>query len=216
MGELATLFISTFATLMAVINPLEAIPIYLQLLESRDEQTHLAVATKSCLYAAALMLFFLVFGTFIMRIFGVPLSMVRIVGGIILMRLGFDLFAPSATARLIPKTGSAQEDITFVPLAMPVMVGPGVIATVLGMAALVERSHLFPLVMIVVAILAATLLTFLSLIYARRLMRWFGKKGIDAATRIVGFFVAAMGMGLIFHGVFDALVSYGIVAAHVH
>jgi len=42
-------------------------------------------------------------------------------------------------------------------------------------------------------------------------MRWFGPKGIDAASRIVGFFVAAMGMGLIFHGVVEALFSYGVI-----
>jgi multiple antibiotic resistance protein len=216
MGELPTLFIGTFTTLLAVINPLEAIPIYLQLLEGRDEQVHRTVALKSCLYAAVLMLFFFIFGTFIMRIFGVPLSMVRIVGGIILMRLGFELFSPSPADRIICQSSSPQENISFVPLAMPVMVGPGVIATVLGMGSLVSRSHLFPLVMIPVAILAVTLLTYLSLSNARKLMRWFGKKGLDAATRIVGFFVAAMGMGLIFHGLFDALVSYGIVAPHVH
>jgi multiple antibiotic resistance protein len=57
------------------------------------------------------------------------------------------------------------------------------------------------------------LLTYLSLVNAVKLTRWFGQKGIDAATRIVGFFVAAMGMGLIFHGVIEALLSYGIVAA---
>jgi multiple antibiotic resistance protein len=216
MGELPTLFIGTFTTLIAVINPLEAIPIYLRLLEGRDDLTHRTVAFKSCLYSAVLMLFFLIFGTFIMRIFGVPLSMVRIVGGIILMRLGFELFAPSRAGSLIPQSGSPQEDITFVPLAMPVMVGPGVIATILSMASLVKRSHLFPLVIISIAIVAATFLTYLSLSNARRLMRWFGKKGIDAATRIVGFFVAAMGMGLIFHGLFDALAFYGLVAPHTH
>ena len=63
------------------------------------------------------------------------------------------------------------------------------------------------------AIVAAMLVTYLSLVYAGKVTRWFGPKGIDAASRIVGFFVAAMGMGLIFHGVVDALHSYGIIAA---
>ena len=90
-----TLFITTFTTLLAVINPLEALPIYLKLLSGQDEATHRRVAFKSCLYAAILMFFFLVFGTLMLRIFEVPLSMVRIVGGIILMRIGFSLFLPS-------------------------------------------------------------------------------------------------------------------------
>ena len=199
---------------MAVINPLEAMPVFLELLEGKDEPAHRQVALRSCLYATLLMLFFLVFGTLIMRIFGVPLSMVRIVGGIILMRLGFELFAPSPASRIIPGKGEAdQRGVAFIPLAMPLMVGPGVIATVLGMASLGKPTDLFPLVVIFMAIVAAMLVTCLSLVYAGKVTRWFGPKGIDAASRIVGFFVAAMGMGLIFHGVVDALHSYGIIAA---
>ena len=144
MDEHLNLFIGTFTTLLAVVNPLEVMPVFLQLLHGRDEPAHRQVAWRSCLYAAILMFFFLIFGTLVMRLFGVPLSMVRIVGGIILMRLGFELFAPSPAGSLIPKGESAQEDIAFIPLAMPIMVGPGVIATILGMASLVKRTDIFP------------------------------------------------------------------------
>lgn len=212
MDEHLTLFVGTFTTLIAVINPLEAMPVFLQLLQGRDEETHRQVALKSCLYATILMFFFLFFGTLVMHLFGVPLSMVRIVGGIILMRLGFELFAPSSADSLIPTSESPQENVAFIPLAMPIMVGPGVIATVLGMASLVKKSEYLALAVIPLAIVAVMLVTYLSLVHAGRLTRWFGQKGIDAASRIVGFFVAAMGIGLIFHGVMEALVSYGIIA----
>ena len=72
--ELA-LFVATFATLLAIINPLEVLPIYLKLLDRADVPTRRAVAFKSCLYAMGLCFFFLVFGSLLMRIFGVPLSM---------------------------------------------------------------------------------------------------------------------------------------------
>ncbi|MGO9622476.1 MAG: MarC family protein [Desulfobaccales bacterium] len=214
MGEALTLFIGTFTTLLAVINPLEAMPIFLQLLYGRDEPAHRRVALHSCLYATILMFFFLVFGTLIMRVFEVPLSMVRIVGGIILMRLGFELFAPSPASTIIPhnKGEADQGDVAFIPLAMPIMVGPGVIATILGMASMVKKSEYLPFSGIPLAIVATMLLTYLSLVNASKLTRWFGQKGIDAASRIVGFFVAAMGMGLIFHGVVEALHTYGIIA----
>ncbi len=213
MEEHLTLFISTFTTLLAVINPLEAMPVYLQLLYGRDQQTHRRIAFNSCLYATILMFFFLVFGTLIMRLFGVPLSMVRIVGGIVLMRLGFELFAPSPASVLIPsdKGEADQGDVAFIPLAMPIMVGPGVIATILGMASMVKKSDYLPLAVIPLAILGAMIITYLSLVNAGKLTRWFGPKGIDAASRIVGFFIAAMGMGLIFHGVVEALLSYGLI-----
>lgn len=214
MGDLLTLFVGTFTTLLAVVNPLEAMPVFLQLLHGQDEPAHRRVALQSCLYATLLMVFFLAFGTLIMRLFGVPLSMVRIVGGIILMRLGFELFAPSPGSSLIP-AGMGEADpgeVAFIPLAMPIMVGPGVMATVLGMASTVKRTDFFPLLVIALAIFATMFLTYRVLVRAGQLMHRIGPKGIDAASRIVGFFVAAMGMGLIFHGVLEALVFYGVVS----
>ena len=86
MGRELSLFIGTFTTLLAIINPLEVLPVYLKLLEGKDVATHRQIAWKSCVYALLLILFFLIFGTLMMRLFGVPLAMVRIVGGIILRR----------------------------------------------------------------------------------------------------------------------------------
>jgi multiple antibiotic resistance protein len=209
-----TLFITTFTTLLAVINPLESFPIFLELLSGQDEQAHLKVARLSCGYATLLIFFFLVFGTAMLWIFSVPLSMIRIVGGIILMRIGFSLFLPSSSDKMFRGAGqdSNQQDqgIAFVPLAMPLMFGPGVLATVLGMSSLVRHPiHNFvSLISISLAILAAMLVTYLTLAYARKLTGRIGPRGIDAATRIVGFFVAAIGMGLVFHGVVEALQNY--------
>ena len=95
MARELSLFIGTFATLLAIINPLEVLPVYLKLLEGKDVATHRQIAWKSCVYALFLSLFFLIFGTLMMRLFGVPLAMVRIVGGIILVKIGFELFSPS-------------------------------------------------------------------------------------------------------------------------
>jgi multiple antibiotic resistance protein len=156
--------------------------------------------------------FFLIFGTLLLKIFEVPLSMVRIVGGIILMRIGFSLFMPSSgTASIIPNApAGAGDNVAFVPLAMPLMFGPGAIATVLGMASLVRHplTEFLPLAAIVAAILLTMITTYLVLAYADAITGRIGPRGIDAATRIVGFFVAAMGMGLIFHGVIEAIQTY--------
>jgi multiple antibiotic resistance protein len=70
-----------------------------------------------------------------------------------------------------------------------------------------------PLV-VAAAIVATMFVTYLCLAYARTLLARIGPMGIDAATRIIGFFVAAMGGGLIFHGVMEALQTYGVVPAH--
>jgi len=212
-----TLFIATFSTLLAIINPLEALPVFLQLAARREDQERVLLARRACLYAVGLMFFFLIFGTLILRIFGIPLSMVRIVGGIILTRLGFTLFSSRpADAATDHETNVHPTDVAFVPLAMPIMVGPGAIATVLGMTSLVKHAEfeVAAFVAISVAILAAMLVTYLVLRAAKIVLARIGPQGIDAATRIVGFFVSAMGMGLIFHGVIEALQTYGLATMH--
>ena len=93
MSKEFALFVGTFTTLLAIINPLEVLPVYLKLLDGADDAMHRAVAWKSSLYALLLCFFFLIFGTLLLRLFGVPLSMIRIVGGIILMKIGFELFS---------------------------------------------------------------------------------------------------------------------------
>ena len=218
MNNVATLFISTFTTLLAIINPLESLPVFLKLLEGQDLHARRRVAWKACIYATLLLFFFLIFGTLLLKIFEVPLSMVRIVGGIILMRIGFSLFMPSgAKASIIPNApAEAPDDVAFVPLAMPLMFGPGAIATVLGMASLVRHplTEFLPLTAIVAAILLTMITTYLVLAYADAIVGRIGPRGIDAATRIVGFFVAAMGTGLIFHGVIEAIQTYLLTGKH--
>jgi len=217
MGHELTLFVGTFATLLAIINPFEVLPVYLKMLEGQDAATHRQVAWKACFYALSLSLFFLIFGTLILRLFGVPLSMVRIVGGIILMKIGFELFSPSAAGGVIPEGGADQgSNIAFVPLAMPLMCGPGAIATILGMTSTIKQSstELVSFVAIVLAILATMLVTYVCLAYASKLSDRLGPMGIDAITRIVGFFVSAMGVALIFDGVIEALQTHGVTSLH--
>lgn len=217
MDPALTLFVSMFTTLLAIINPLEAIPVFLGLLQGKDDAEHRRVAFKACLYALLLMLFFLLFGNILLRLFEVPLSMVRVVGGVILMRIGFELFAPSANSNLIPKGGNGSQDIAFIPMAMPIMFGPGAIATVIGLTSTIKDSEraLLSGVAVVLAMIATMLTVYLSLRYAKNILAKIGPQGIDAATRIVGFFVAAMGVGLIFHGSVEFLQTYGVLLGGV-
>ncbi|MBM3626150.1 MAG: MarC family protein, partial [Alphaproteobacteria bacterium] len=94
-----TLFFTTFTTLLAVINPFEVLPIFLMLQREKNDVERRRVAFLSCLYALLLILFFLFFGAVILKIFGVSLNMVRIAGGIVLTRIGFELFLPSSNEK---------------------------------------------------------------------------------------------------------------------
>ncbi|WP_395666545.1 MarC family protein [Methylocella sp.] len=213
MSQPWALFVGTFTTLLAIINPLQALPVFLMLMEGRGDAERRAVALRSCLYATLLLFFFLVFGAIILSVFGVPLSMVRIVGGIILTKIGFELFAPSKDSSIIPQAGAPRGDVAFVPLALPIMCGPGAIATVLGMQSQIRQSPTESLAFasIAGAILAAMLVTLVCLVYAGKLVDRIGPHGIDAVTRIVGFFVSAIGVGLVFNGVVGGLHDYGVL-----
>ena len=204
------LLIGTFTTLLAVVNPLEALPIFLSLSQDRDIQERRKLAFRSCMYALILMIAFLLFGTFILKVFGINLAMVRTVGGIILMKIGFNLFMNGASSDSTMTSSSADKksDPSFVPLAMPIMFGPGVLATVIGMTSLKSNvDELFSILMITIAAVACMFVVYLTLAYADKILKRIGNKGIDAATRIIGFFVASMGMGLIFQGIAEFIKS---------
>ena len=214
MELLLSMFVGTFTTLLAVVNPLEALPVFLSLSKGKDAKALRNLAFRSCLYALILIISFLVFGTFVLKIFGVNLAMVRIVGGIILMKIGFDLFMPGKQGEGItnPTAGGGSADPAFVPLAMPIMFGPGVLATVIGMTSMKTiGNELLSICVIAIAAIACMVVIFLTLAYAQKIVRRIGEKGIDAATRLVGFFVASMGMGLIFHGLIEFLQTYHLL-----
>ena len=218
------LFLATFTTLLAIINPFEALPVYLGFAERLDDKGRRSLALRSCFYALLLMFFFLAFGTLLLKVFGVPMAMVRIAGGIILTRLGFQLFSsPSSVGGPAPKAGDKAGggddnggDAAFVPLAMPIMFGPGAMATILGMTSQVKHSgtEITGLLAVSAALVATMATTFLILAGAKKLQQWLGPRGIDAATRIVGFFVASMGIGMAFDGVIEALEMHGMSNLH--
>jgi multiple antibiotic resistance protein len=204
-----TIFIGTFTTLIAVINPLETLPIFLSFTSLKDKKATRKLAFRACLNALILMLSFLLLGTFILEIFGVDLSMVRTVGGIILLKIGFDLFNNPGNFIKTAAGDTGDADPAFVPLALPIMFGPGVLATVLSMTATKKGTNdLATIAMVAIASLACMLVMYLILTSANQIMRRIGQKGIDAATRLVGFFVATMGMGLMFHGIGEFLSIY--------
>lgn len=214
-----TLFLATFTTLLALINPFEALPVYLGFVEGKDLAARRSLAVRSCLYALALMLFFLAFGTLLLKLFGVSLSMVRIAGGIILTQIGFQLFSsPSSitASKTSAGMGEGTSDTAFIPLAMPIMFGPGAMATIMGMASVVERSRseLLGLGELSAALVATMAATLVFLLTAQRLQKGLSPRAIDAATRIVGFFVASIGIGMAFDGIMEGLQAHGVAYLH--
>jgi multiple antibiotic resistance protein len=96
------------------------------------------------------------------------------------------------------------------------MFGPGAIATIIGMTATIKdpAANIPSYIAISAAIVATMIVTYLCLAYAEKLTQRIEPMGIDATTRIVGFFVSAIGVGLIFDGVIEALEMHGVTYLH--
>ena len=137
------------------------------------------------------------------------------------MRIGFSLFMPDRSNAGTGLAGAASgpgadANIAFVPLAMPLMFGPGAIATIIGMASTIRTAsdETLSFIAIAAAIFMTMFVTYLCLVNARRLTDRIGPMGIDAMTRIVGFFVSAIGVGLVFDGTIEFLEMHGITNLH--
>jgi multiple antibiotic resistance protein len=214
MASALTLFLSAFSTLLALVNPLETLSVFLSLTNDQDEKQRRSIALRSCLYALLLMFFFLIFGTLILRIFGVTLSMVRMAGGLVLIRIGLSLFSGPASSLVTgpSSTTSGPADVAFVPLAMPIMFGPGGIATIIGLTSTAKhsKSELSSFAAISVAIVLAVAVTYICLFRAKQIFKLVGVNGVDAVTRIIGFFISTMGVSLLFSGAVEAVQAYGV------
>ena len=116
-----------------------------------------------------------------------------------------------AISTIVSMKNTDKGNIAFVPLAMPLMCGPGAIATIIGMTSLIKHSEFefFVFLAIACAILTTMVVTYLCLAYTENIFGRIGPTGIDAVTRIVGFFVSAISVGVIFHGITEAFRDFG-------
>lgn len=215
MSDQWTAFISTFATLLAIINPFEALPVFLLLLEGKDAAERRRIAARSCVYATLLMFFFTDLRD------ADPAAVRRAAEhGADRRRHHPDqdrlravlALAERGLAGSRPRQQERQYRLRVL-LALPIMCGPGTIATVLGMQSQIRQAgdEIGTFAAIAGAILAAMLVTYLCLAYAGKLVDRLGPMGIDATTSIVGFFVSAMGVGLVFAGVVEGLREHGLI-----
>jgi multiple antibiotic resistance protein len=134
----------------------------------------------------------------------------RIAGGLIVSFLGFRMLFPEAAPALSPSGRAAalqKEDISFMPLAMPLLSGPGSIAVVIGLSSVVEHEsgvrRLSGYALIAVGIALTAFICWLVLRAATRLNALLGSHGITAMTRIMGFLLICIGVQFVINGVLD-------------
>jgi multiple antibiotic resistance protein len=203
-SHLWAILLGTFIGLLPIINPLSAGPTFLAITAGDSEARRREQARKGCFYMVAILVSFLIGGTFIMNFFGISIPGLRIAGGILLTGIGMDmLLARKAAAKSEDKAereaALKKSDISFSPLAMPMLSGPGSIAVTLGFTSL--ATDWVDYVAIIAGIVCVALLTYVVLRLSSRMVQFIGPVGVNAMTKIMGFLIMCMGVQFVVNGI---------------
>jgi multiple antibiotic resistance protein len=199
----------TLVTLVPIINPVSTAILLLGISGhlSKEERNH--QITLACIYMTCILVVFLLAGHFIMIVFGISIPGIRIAGGIVICFLGFRMLFPGEGH--ITQEGKQEAlqkpDISFSPLAMPSLSGPGAIATVITISSSIDGRHgydkVFAFTGVVLAILITALLSWLVLRGAGFMRRVLGVNGVDSLSRIMGFILICIGIQFAITGIKD-------------
>ncbi|MBX3238426.1 MAG: MarC family NAAT transporter [Chitinophagaceae bacterium] len=202
------LIFGTIAALLPIVNPFSTAPMFLSLTEGYADAERNNQAKKGVVYMTAILLVFLVAGTFIMNFFGLSLPGMRIAGGILVSGVGMGMLKPkdSHHTKAEAKEAAEKRDISFTPLAMPSLSGPGAISVVIGMSSIAKGAWL-DYVYIALGILVVATIVFFTLRSSTRLVKLLGVNGLHAMTKIMGFIILCVGVQFIVTGVLGVLTG---------
>ncbi len=196
------LFVSAFVTFFVIIDPPGCAPIFASLTAGGPPSHRRAQAIRSVLVASSILFAFAIVGEAFLGALGVSLDAFRIAGGIMLFLIALDMVFEKRTERRENRAqdvlASEHEDISVFPMGIPMIAGPGSIATVM---LLTSRSNGLAESAVVLAALAAVLLlTLVALLSAGPLMRWIGYRFEAMITRVLGVILAALATQFVIDG----------------
>ncbi|MEJ1995871.1 MAG: MarC family NAAT transporter [Limibacillus sp.] len=188
--------------LIPIANPFSTAPLFLGLTSKLSDDARDRVALRASIYMASTLLLFLLAGSIVLSFFGITISSLRIAGGLIIAFIGFRMLFPPPSDTPSDESPAEGGEIAFTPLAVPMLSGPGSIAVVIGMSAEVAAhevgdGRLLGYLAVAIAILITALLAFLVLKASTRVVRFMGDSGINAMTRVMGFFLICIGVEFI-------------------
>jgi multiple antibiotic resistance protein len=208
MNELVQHALTVFMGFFAIMNPIANTPIFLGLTEEQPANIRKRVAMKAVLTAFVLVVIFALLGKVIFQLFGITLPAFRIMGGILVALIGYQMLhgRQSAVHQLEGKDQQASLEaalgIAVTPLAIPILAGPGTIATAMNYASTRGNGELF---ITVAAFALLCFITYVFFIYGDRLVRYLGPAGIGVITRIMGLILAVIGVQMLIAGVAGAI-----------
>ncbi len=203
------LFLSAFVTLFLVIDPPGCAPIYAGLVSGASQRQALTMAARACLIATLILIVFALFGEDLLGALHIELNSFRIAGGIMLFVIALDMVFEKRTQRREERADKIKatpevEDVSVFPMAMPMIAGPGSIATIM---LLTQRAKGTEETLVVLGALAAVmLLTLGALAAAGPLMRLLGTRVEAVITRLLGVLLAALAAQYVIDGLKAALI----------
>ena len=203
MPSLLSSFLVSLSAIFFVVDPIGVVPLFLAMTAGDTKQKIRSTALRACLVACGMMLFFAVFGRVIFQVFAVSLGAFRVAGGILLLITSLDMLRarPSST-RTSPteeEEGAVKDDVAIVPLAIPLLAGPGAIATAMVLMARSGTSTLsaLPVVAAVVLTFAASYFILNASSLVQRVLR---QSGVAILERVSGLILAAIAVQFIADG----------------
>ena len=208
------------AVLLPLANPLTTVALFLGLAGNMNNAERNKQALMASVYVFAILMVSWYAGQVVMNTFGISIPGLRIAGGLIVAFIGFRMLFPAQKAHESPEAASKSEEletepsanIAFVPIAMPSTAGPGTIAMIISSASTVRDSATFPDWVLTVAppLIFAIIgvIVWASLRSSGAIMRWVGKGGIEAISRLMGFLLVCMGVQFIINGVLEIIKTY--------
>lgn len=175
-----------FTSLFTITSPLSTMPVFLTMTQSLDEKERRAVAIRSTLVACCALSLFVLAGQFLFKFFGISTNGFRIVGGIIIFRIGFDMLQAKYTPMNLRKEEIKEyaNDVSVAPLGIPLLCGPGAIANAI---VLMQEAHSFEMkTALIVAIVLVYVVTFCLLRWAGQLVKFIGETGNNVMMRLMG------------------------------
>lgn len=207
MADFLHVVITTYAALFPICNPLGNAAVFLSMTEGEKRATRKEQALKGSIFVFLILGSFLLLGTFILNFFEISLSGVRVAGGFVVAMVGTRLLTSPARSEQQDsekKEAIQKPDISFTPLALPLLAGPGSIAVVMTRGTL--NADFFTISASMVGILLLAVTCWLILREADRLLAVIGVNGANALTKIMAFLLLCIGVQLMINGVKGAFL----------
>lgn len=197
------LFIPSFVTLFVVMDPIGIAPLFMALTRGMSTAKRRGVAIRACAIAGVLLTLFAFLGEGVLNFLGISMPAFRIAGGILLLLTALDMLFERRTQRRKDQTEEADndDDPSVFPLAMPLIAGPGAIATVILLAGQGDGIAGIGLALVVMSLVL--LIAFVLFNAAPLLERLLRETGIKVVTRLLGMLLAALAVQFVLEGLRD-------------